>query len=286
MTTSRASRSWRSLARRSSTRSSGRTSHRMSRATGSTSAATHYLSVCVPSQSYRAKTPSPSLKPLFESSHRLGSPLAAMLGSSTPPAIGCVNWSNGRWRSTTSRCMRCGTVLDAVESDPMQFKWDLAAEQRARRGLLAEVRPSGFQSAIYRPFFRQHYYMDRVLTSALSQIPKYFPHQTSAIPPSLWSADLGRLRSSMPAVFAVDTVPEMVRGWCGCIRPTLSGPSRYTYVETSDTPQGELLPVEPHRHDNISDESLGCLPRPLRGLGDEGPHLRLRLRHPALAGLP
>ena len=30
----------------------------------------------------------------------------------------------------------------------------------------------------------------------------------------------------------------------------------YTYVEPTDTPQGELLPVEPHRQDNISNEAL------------------------------
>ena len=31
---------------------------------------------------------------------------------------------------------------------------------------------------------------------------------------------------------------------------------RYTFVEPSDNPQAELLPVEPHRRDNISDEAL------------------------------
>ena len=57
----------------------------------------------------------------------------------------------------------------------MQIKWDLAAERRAKRHLMADLRPSGFRSAIYRPFFRQHFYMDRSLNSALSQIPTYFP---------------------------------------------------------------------------------------------------------------
>ena len=40
---------------------------------------------------------------------------------------------------------------------------------------MAEVRPSGFRSAIYRPFFRQHFYMDRVLNNSPYQIPTYFP---------------------------------------------------------------------------------------------------------------
>ena len=46
---------------------------------------------------------------------------------------------------------------------------------------MAEVRPLGFRSAIYRPFFRQHYYMDRVLIKRAclfwrTQIPLVFPH--------------------------------------------------------------------------------------------------------------
>ena len=45
------------------------------------------------------------------SRHHLGSSLAAILGSSTLPAEGCVNWSNGRWRSTTNRLSRCRAVL-------------------------------------------------------------------------------------------------------------------------------------------------------------------------------
>ena len=49
-----------------------------------------------------------------------------------------------------------------VARDPKQFKWDSTAERRVRSGNQAEVRSSGFRSAIYRPFFRQHFYMGRM----------------------------------------------------------------------------------------------------------------------------
>ena len=58
-----------------------------------------------------------------------------------------------------------------------------------------------------------------------------------------------------PAALAVNNVTDGVAG---------AGPSgracqvlpRYIFVEPTDSPQGVLLPVEPHRQDNISDEAL------------------------------
>ena len=40
----------------------------------------------------------------------------------------------------------------SVRRDPAQFKWDLAAERRARRGFPADIEDSRFRSAIYRRF--------------------------------------------------------------------------------------------------------------------------------------
>ena len=134
------------------------------------------------------------------------------------------------------------------------FKWDGTAEQRARRGLRAEVRPEGFRAAIYRPFFRQHFYMDRVLNNSVYQIPTFFPTPDIRNPTIVIERGL-RAPGRTPAVLAVDTVPDGVSG---------AGPSgracqvlpRYTYVEPADTPQGELVPIEPDSHDNITDEAL------------------------------
>ena len=97
---------------------------------------------------------------------------------------------------------------DVVARDPMQFKWDLAAEQRAKRSLMAEVRPSGFRSAIYRPFFRQHFYMDRALTSALSQIPTYFPTPDIRNPSIVLERGLPAPGRTI-AIIATDTAPDV-----------------------------------------------------------------------------
>ena len=145
---------------------------------------------------------------------------------------------------------------DAVESDPMQFKWDLAAEQRAKRHLMAEVRPSGFRSAIYRPYFRQHFYMERALTSALSQIPTFFPAPDIRNPTILVERGL-RAPGRAPATLAVDMIPDIAAG-AGASGLACQALPRYTYDEPSDAQQGALLPDEPSRSDNITDEALGA----------------------------
>ena len=142
---------------------------------------------------------------------------------------------------------------DAFTRDPSQFKWDGTAEQRAKRGILAEVRPGGFRSAIYRPFFRQHFYMDRVLDNSVYQLPSIFPTQDTRVPAILVERGL-RAAGSSPAVIAVNTVTEgALAGAAGQRCQVLP---RYTYVEDADSLQGKFLPVEPHRQDNISDEAL------------------------------
>ena len=137
--------------------------------------------------------------------------------------------------------------------DPSQFKWDGTAEQRAKRGILAEVRPGGFRSAIYRPFFRQHFYMDRVLNNSVYQLPSIFPAQDTRIPAILVERGI-RGAGRSPAVTALNTVMEgALAGAAGQRCQVLP---RYTYIENAESPQRELLPVEPQRQDNISDEAL------------------------------
>ena len=116
----------------------------------------------------------PSLTPLFEKSS---------LGAVTNRDSWVFNSSGDKLHSLVKRqvgfynaqveALQEGS--DAVLRDPGQFKWDGTAEQRARRGLVAELRPSGFRSALYRPFFRQHFYMDRVLNNSVYQLPSIFP---------------------------------------------------------------------------------------------------------------
>ena len=97
----------------------------------------------------------PSLKPLFERSSR-----EVMTGRDA----WVFNSSGEKLRELVKRqvafyneqveSLRHGA--ERVASDPRQFKWESSAENHATRGLLAEVRSSGFGYATYRPFFRQH----------------------------------------------------------------------------------------------------------------------------------
>ena len=141
-----------------------------------------------------------------------------------------------------------------VESDPIRFKWDLAAEQRAKRGFLTEVQPEKFSSAIYRPFFRQHYYMDQVLTSALSQIPKYFPTPDVRNPSIVVERGLPAPGRDI-AILAFDSIPTDKVG-AGASGRACQVLPRYTYGEPPDDQQGELLPGELSRLDNITDNAV------------------------------
>ena len=143
---------------------------------------------------------------------------------------------------------------DVVARDPTKFKWDLAAQQLAERSLMAEASHSGFRSAIYRPFFRQHYYMDRMLTSALSQIPTYFPIPDTRNPTIVVERGL-RVPGRLPAVLAVDAVPDGSIG-AGASGRACQALPRYTYQTSLGSSQGTLLLEEPRRRDNITDEAL------------------------------
>ena len=143
---------------------------------------------------------------------------------------------------------------DAVARAPSQFQWDGTAEQRAKRGLLAETQPSRFRSAIYRPFFRQHLYMDRVLNNSVYQIPTYFPTPDIRNPTILVERGL-RAPGRAPAVLAVDVIPDIAAG-AGASGLACQTLPRYTYDEPLDAQQGALLPDEPSRRDNITDEAL------------------------------
>ena len=141
----------------------------------------------------------------------------------------------------------------SVVRDPKRFKWDSTAERSAKRGVHVEVNPSNFRSAVYRPFFKQHYYMDKVLSV---HHPPFFPSMDTRNPTILVERGL-RAQGRPPAAIAVSMIAD---------NAAVAGPSgracqalpRYTYVESKDSPQGELLPGEPHRQDNITDEALAA----------------------------
>ena len=212
----------------------------------------HYLNLR-PVAVIQSENSIPSLAPLFESSS---------FGVTSRRDAWVFNSSSYKLRELVERqvafyneqvkALQSGA--NVVARDPMQFKWDLAAEQRAKRSLMAEARPSGFRSAIYRPFFRQHFYMDRALTSALSQIPTFFPKPEISNPTILVERGL-RAPGRAPATLAVNVIPDIAAG-AGASGLACQAIPRYTYGESSDAQQGELLTDELSRRDNITDEAL------------------------------
>ena len=144
----------------------------------------------------------------------------------------------------------------SVARDARGFKRDGTTEQRARRNLLGEVRPLGFRSAIYRPFFRQQLYMDRVLNNSVYQIPMFFPAPNTRDSSILVERGLHSPGRTI-AILATDIIPDNKVGAGASGRITQVLP-RYKYDEPPDAQQGALLPDEPSRRDNITDEALGA----------------------------
>ena len=200
----------------------------------------------------------PSLKPIFTRSS---------MGAITSRDAWVFNSSGEKLRELVERQVafyneqvkRLKSGAGSVARDPMQFKWDGTAEQRARRGLLAEVRLGGFRSAIYRPFFRQHFYMDRVLNNSVYQLPSIFPTPDIRNPTILVERGLPAPGRNI-AILATDAVPDNKAGASASGRALQVLP-RYAYDESRDSltvGQQTLLPHEAGRRDNITDEALGA----------------------------
>ena len=141
--------------------------------------------------------------------------------------------------------------------DAQRFKWDGSAEGRARRGVLAEA-PSGIRHAVYRPFFRQHFYMDRVLNNSVYQLPRLFPMPDTRSPCILVEIGL-RAPGRAPAVLAIDAVPDIAAG-AGASGLACQVLPRYTYDLPQENPtQVTLLPPpEQRRCDNITADALAA----------------------------
>ena len=169
----------------------------------------HYLNLR-PVAVIQSEQSIPSLTPLFESSS---------LGVITSRDVWSFNSSGQKLRELINRqvtfyndqvaALKNGS--GGVTRDPMQFKWDGTAEQRAGRGISTTVHSVGFRTAIYRPFFRQHFYMDRVLNNSLYQLPSIFPTPDTRIPAIVVERGL-RAQGRAPAALAIDIVPDGVAG--------------------------------------------------------------------------
>ena len=195
----------------------------------------------------------PSVTPLFEKSS-LG-PVTSRdswtINSSQKNLHGLIE-SQAKFYNEQVIALQNGA--EAVARDPTQFKWDGTAEQRAQRGLLAEVQPSGFRSAIYRPFFRQHYYMDRILNNSVYQIPSFFPTPNTANSAIVIERGLSALGRAI-AILATNIIPDNKAG-AGASGRLCQVLPKYTFEEALIGKQQPLALSEPIPHDNITTGAL------------------------------
>ena len=148
-------------------------------------------------------------------------------------------------------------VASVMARNPRRFKWDNATEQRTRRGIRASERSTGFRIAVYRPFFRQHLYFDRVLNTAVSQLPRIFPTAGTRNPCILVERGL-RAPGRAPAVLAIDAVPDIAAG-AGASGLACQVLPRYTYGAPQEgRTQGALLLPDHRRRDNITVAALAA----------------------------
>ena len=134
--------------------------------------------------------------------------------------------------------------------DATRFRWDRGSEQRLSRRRAIVIDESRYRLASYRPFFRQHCYMDRALNNEVYQLPRVFPAGVQRVPGIVLTRRAG---GDSIGVLAVDTIPdESVTGrTSGRFLP------RYAYDAAPADSQQALLPGDPPaRRDNISPEAL------------------------------
>ena len=195
----------------------------------------------------------PSLTPLFvSSSFGVKTNRDAWVFNSSKEGLRGMVDRQAAFYSEQVKALQRGA--ETVEREPRQFKWDGTAEERATSGLLVDVSPLVYRSAIYRPFFRQHYWMDRVLNNSVYLAPSMFPTTDTRNPAIVVERGL-RAPGRPPAVIAVDSVPDNAVG-AGASGRACQVLPRYMYAESADTRQGSLVPVEPRWQDNISDGAL------------------------------
>jgi predicted helicase len=64
---------------------------------------------------------------------------------------------------------------DSAESDPKLISWSRGLRNARRRGYTIDFDPACIFTSVYRPFFKQHIYFDRLLNEYVYQLPSLFP---------------------------------------------------------------------------------------------------------------
>ncbi len=74
---------------------------------------------------------------------------------------------------------RALAVADFVNKDSTKISWTRGLRNDCAKGKLARFNKAGLITCLYRPFTKQHGYLDRVLNAYVNQLPRMFPEATS-----------------------------------------------------------------------------------------------------------
>ena len=129
-----------------------------------------------------------------------------------------------------------------------------SSEQRLSRKQEIEIEASGYRVASYRPFFRQHLYMDQALNHRTYRMPRVFP---VGVERAVGIAVANRVAGDSMGVLAVDAITALhFPGSDGQFFPRYLPPE-----EGTATPQGALLKGEAKIDDNIHSDALAAYRR-------------------------
>ena len=165
-------------------------------------------------------------------------------------------------------------------------------ERIVQRRLRVAVNAGGFRTAVYRPFFRQHLYLDEVLNNSPGQLPSIFPSPETRTPAIVVEEQASHAGEN-PRHPRGRRHPRCPSGPGRRVRLSLAT-STTTRRRTRDRGNSPFAPRSPapsktapaiaaRQHHRRGPRRIPC---PLRGGRDGGRCLRLRLRGAALAGVP
>ncbi len=149
-----------------------------------------------------------------------------------------------------------GATQSSVNRDPKLFSWDGTIEALLEKGHKIQVETTGFQPAIYRPFFRQNVYMNRALNNSVYQLPQIFPTPTAANQAIVIESQLpvpGRTNG----ILAVDAVPD-VKAASGAVGRAVVAFPRYVYDAAAESEDSSIFGASGALRDNVTQQALAA----------------------------
>lgn len=86
------------------------------------------------------------------------------------------------YNTETEKCITCKTIEDVsaiVDATPTKIKWDQKLFEQALKGIKHSFDDGKIRTAMYRPYFKQWLYYDKVFNWSQYQLPKLFPNTNS-----------------------------------------------------------------------------------------------------------